>query len=332
MENERKLLEGLGNMDIAAVGEYMANTCIYAQVHIGRCRGSLALPPGAVGVRKDKMTTDARNAYGELVRLGTLTFIPRELENSLNAIESRTRRSLNLNTTKEGLMPAASYAAFAAQFEKNKGDYMALRDQILDDWDNIIAQFERKVTTMMAGIRMLERNRKKLRETIMSTIPSKDRYRRSFSMDLYVRSFPASPSYNPLLPKEVNEAIARNWKESTAKAAEQSVAGLLDEAFEMANEAVLSFLKKGAIHGRRVNALMKMGERLDVLNIFANPVITEVAKTFRGLTDDDDANEQALERSIRDIYIYMYSVGHEPNMDNVAFDEETFASFLKAAA
>lgn len=332
-QSTKKLLEGLPSfLEASEVGEYISNTCIFARVHIGRCRGTLALPPRAVGVREDRMTEEAKAAYKSIVTLGTLNFIPKEDENALCAIESALRRRLNDCTTTDGLMPASHYSAFAADFEESKRKYMAQRDAILDKWDTIVDQFCGQVKTMLDGVRMLKRDRAKLYKAITECLPSKQRYADSFWMTLYVRAFPTAPSNNPNLPKDVNDAINTGWVESVVDTAEKSVLSLLDEAFVLSNEAVSGFLSKGTIHGRRVNSLVHLGHRLGRMNIFQNPMVNEISDMLKGLQPADaDKNEAVLEDCIKKIYCYTYEAGFEPDMKNAAFDAETFESFISGA-
>lgn len=331
-DRTRQLLEGLpGIMDAADVGEYLSNICVYASVHISRNRGSLTLPPKAIGVRVDRMTPDARAAYRSLVTLGTMNFIPRDDENDLAAIEGSIRRRLNNSTTVDGLMPANSYGDFRKAFDADEKRYFEKRDDILERWDDILTEFKTKVAAMLAGIRMLQRDRVKLFEQITKTLPDKESYRNSFGIQLVVKAFPSAPVYNPALSEELNAAIAKNWEQNVVTAAERSVISLLDEAFVSANEAIGSFLSKGSIHGRKINSMVATGKRMLGLNIIDNPVVEQVARTLSHLrVDDVQQNVNELDSLIHDIYVYLRKINYEPDMTKAAYDPSVYQAMLAA--
>lgn len=325
----KKMLAGLGSDDVTVedLAQHIADAGVFVELHVRRCRGTLALPPRAVGVRVDRMSQEARDAYNDLVRLGSLYFIPKEDENKLSAIETTLRRRLYDLTTADGFMPSQLFETFKTDFLTLKQQYMAQRDAIGAEWESIATNFSNRMWTMVSGIRMPQRDRKRIHVSIMKSLPSKDRYLDSFDMAMTVKAFPAISLCSESLPASVKDAVKDSWVEMTVSLAEQSIITLLVEVFDDANKAVSSYMKKGAIHGRCLNKLVREGERLKKMNMFNNPMVKSTAELLCGLGDKDLAEtEGLLEQCIVDIYRYADSVGYELSLENLAFDESLLAA------
>lgn len=325
----KKMLSGLGSEDVTVedLAQHIADAGVFVELHVRRCRGTLALPPKAVGVRVDRMSQEAREAYNDLVRLGSLSFIPKDDENKLAAIETSLRRRLYDLTTTDGFMPSQLFESFKAEFLKAKQEYMAQRDAIGAEWENLTANFSARMKAMVDGIRMPQRDRKRIHEAIMKNLPSKGYYLDSFDMAMTVKAFPALSTCSASLPADLQDAIKDSWAEMTVSLAEQSIISLLVEVFDDANKAVAGYMKKGIIHGRCLNKLEREGERLEKMNLFNNSMVTSTAKLLTGLKDKDPADTEALlEQCIIDIYHYADSVGYELSLENLAFDEALLVS------
>lgn len=321
----QKMLEGLGHGDVTVtnLAEYIAQAGVFVKIHVKRCRGSIALPPRAVGVRVDRMSDEAKVAYDNIVRLGNLNFVPREDENQLLSIEASLRRRLYESTTADGFMPAELFDAFKEDFAKYKADYLKQRDAIQDKWDSLVEEFSTSVRNMLAGIRMLQRDRKRLHEKIMKSLPSKEHYMDSFEMSMSVTAYPAVSACSETLPEGVQDAIKDSWAEMTVALAEQSIMSLLVSVFDSVNDAVRGFMKTGTIHGKRINALVRQGARLKKMNLFANPAVDETAEILANLAKQDLTEAEAqLEECIISIYRYADSVGFELGLENCVFPKE----------
>lgn len=326
----KKMLEGLtkGPTTVDELAAYLAKAGVYVDVHIKRCRGSIALPPRAVGVRTDRMSAETKDAYDSIVRLGVLRFIPQEDERKLYVIETAMRRSLGEYTTVDGFMPTAMWPEYSKAFNRLHDEYMAQRDAIVDKWGELVTAFSNQVQTMLAGIRMLQRDRVRLHETIMATLPSKAYYRDSFACYTTARAIAAKPyGDDDNLPEGVRQAIQDTWEKTTVTMAEQSVVMMLAEVFDAVNNAVRSFMETGRIHGRTLNSLARHGERLGRLNVFSNPEISEVAELLRHAPDQDLATTEAqLEQALISIYRYTDSVGYELGTKNCVFNKAALAA------
>lgn len=332
-ESTKKLLEGLDidSINVGSLAKYIAQSGVFASIHIARCRGSVSLPPRAVGVRVDRMPAEARKAYRNIVQLGNLSFLPKEHENRLNAIESRMRRVLEDCTTTDGFLPAHLYDRFKEELSECKRDFFIERDELVNMWDDVVSGFSADVTAMLAGIRMQQRDRLKLHETIMKSVPSKERFSNSFKVSFSAKAFPGVPATNAQLPAELNDAIERSWAENTIYTAEQAIISLITDAYSSINEAVASYLSTGSIHGRRLTALAKLGKRLGSMNVFCNPLVDDLSTALVSVAGKsaDDA-EGVLEECVVSIFKYSKEVGVDIRIKNAVWDEETIMSKIAA--
>lgn len=332
-KNTAKLLEGVGaeSANVKDLARYTAKSGVFVRVRIGRSRGCISLPPKAVGVRTDRMKKDALDAYRSLVNLGNLAFIPKEMDNELSRLDNQIRRKLARYTTTDGFMPVRLYDAFKADFQKLQAEYLAQRDLIVDSWDGLTTTFAANVQTMLDGIRMPKRDRAKLYNTIMKTLPSKSFYANSFYMKMEVRAFPVesqSETLDPGIAADIDEA----WQDSVVSNAVKSIATCLTTTFEAANKAIKSYVKRGAFPYKSFQGLSDLGIRIRSLNVFSNQAITEVSNILGKLDFDNQLEaEEHVEYCMAYIYDYAKSTGIDIDLSDSALSEEDLMDVLAVA-
>jgi len=312
-EKSKKLLEGLGgegiNVTPAKLAHMVAESGFNVTVHIGRMRGSVMLPPSAIGLDLGNMSKSQQDFYNDYVDVGTLNFIPKEqYEKKFQKIEGNIRYKCFKKCLIGTFMPAVRYRAFKEEFLEASVAYMAIRDSVVANWDYIIKEFSNGVCEMLKNADLTEEQRKAIHAQIMATVPAVNAYMKSFYMRLSITTFPMQSGADIFKADErISADVQTTWNENIVSTTCGSIEAQIRESFLKANTSLKYFLKRGDIPAKSKTALTQHGQELQAYNVFRNPEIkrlgdllaVELVKT----TTSEDAAE-VIEDAILGIYAY----------------------------
>ena len=113
---------------------------IVVKLHVRRWRAKSRLDLGDLG-----LPSDADDHIGDLLDLGAKRLLPHDLGAKLEAIESAGRKCLERQgyTTFWGtFVPASNFEAWKAENDTHKDRYLAARDELYNEYDDILNQLE----------------------------------------------------------------------------------------------------------------------------------------------------------------------------------------------
>src|SRR5512139_645960 len=111
---------------------------VVVKLHVRRWRAKCRLDADDLGLPKE-----ADDLIGDLLELGDKRLLPLDLARQLEAIESAGRKALERNgyATYWGVfVPATNFAQWQAENETHKRRYFEAREQIVAEYDTILAQ------------------------------------------------------------------------------------------------------------------------------------------------------------------------------------------------
>lgn len=149
LERQRKAIAAaLGEKDIALAQprwlELMREGVIVG-LHIKRWRASVKLAYSDLGLPD----ADADAPLSDLIELGEKRLLPRRIMDALNSVESNARKCLDRFAYKTFwgyFLPASAYAEWKAQNEAYRQKYIAIRDEIVASYDQILAELTTEYT------------------------------------------------------------------------------------------------------------------------------------------------------------------------------------------
>lgn len=334
------LLSGLAGKGIAlntrSLAQFTTDNGVLVMVRCGRPRGRFSLPPKLLGLQPGKWDSTSQAFFGDHVAMGQLTMVPKELEARLNQLDTRARRLAQQYTVNGSYMPLCMYEEFKTGFEEIRDDYMAVIEEVANQWEDIRNTFIEGVKTMVEarGRRKIQkRDREKLVDEIIAGIPSAEDYRRGAYMLAEVRTFPSTGATTPGLAPDLRDVINQTWRDDVTANAVKSIEAGLGEIFEQASKVAKTFATTGKIDSRSLLSLTRKSDRVKKMNIFCNPMLDTVATSLAKLTmDDPDSTECAVEDAIVDIWDYAKMTGVNLDLKECPFDEEALNKMLKGRA
>lgn len=258
---------------------------VIADLTLRRWRGITVLSLEDIGVP----INDEKQLYGELLNLGEKLLLPREIINKLNSIDSGARKNMARHgfQTHWGIfIPATAYEGFKADNAKYKARYMAVRDQIIEQYDEML---DRLLGSYTQAARVAYRRYNKLAGAsdddhhysseddfidafvarIRTLIPSKEVISNSFSFEVALAFVPL-PSLLAEDEAQADRVRAEAIRDRTIVDAEEERQQMItsmhydviDAARRQKNELIDSFLQNiaGQLRSQIYDAVVTIGE------------------------------------------------------------------------
>ncbi|WP_289026399.1 hypothetical protein [uncultured Flavonifractor sp.] len=334
----KTLLEGLSGKGIeirvSSLARYTAENGVLVGISCGRARGRFSLSPKLLGLAPDRWDKECKAFYGEHVSMGRLNMVPKELEDRLNQLDTKARRILQAHTVNGTYMPLAEFEDFKAEFEETREEYFRTIQEVVGQWDKIrddfIAGVRRTVETR--GRRTtLKRDRERMVREIISAIPTAREYEARAKMEVTVRAFPTIGAATAGLEPDIQGLVDKTWRDDVTANIVRSIEMNLGEIFSRACGIAANYGKTGKVETRSLNALARTALRVKKMNVFANPLLEQLAATLSTVTNDDSEKaEFQVEEAIVDAWNYARATGISLDMRVCPFDEKALEDMLTA--
>ena len=299
----KTLFEGLGDgVNVRVLASHMLSKGMFVEIKCSRNRGTISMPPI---LQSEGFRGEAKEAYKTYVSSGRFSIIPDHYERALDKVESGIRYQLTKACITDGFMSFSDFDTFKIEFAAAVDNYNAVRDSIVDKWDDIVEDFKAGLEFIISGYELGEREAEAVRKEVYAAIPSKEDYRDSFRLTVKVRPFEARPDvslYPPALGKEMTE----DWAETVVESATACIAACAQDVFTICSGIVSRYVDQAYINGNSINGLASVASRVRRNNLFNNPLLESAADRLEKLQDIDNVEEQemVIEDVLLDIYSY----------------------------
>lgn len=333
----KTLLEGLAGKGIqlntGALARFTAENGVLVDIKCGRLRGRVSLPPRFLGLKPEKWDEGSKSFYMEHIGLGQLTMVPKELDAKLNQLDTRARRLVQNYSVNGNYMLRTDYYEFRDAFEEVHKEYVETINQVADQWEDIRNSFIAGVRTTVEARgrgKVLKRDREKMIAEIIRVIPTAEEYREKGYLRAEVRAFPTAGVSVPGLDPDMENLVNQTWRDDVTANVVRAIETAMGEIFEKACRIAKGYAKSGKVDLRSLNTLNRRAARVQKMNVFANPLLEEVADTLSKLTNDgdDDVAEMKIEDAIISVWAYAEKTGVKLDLKVCPFDEDTLNSML----
>lgn len=300
----KTLFEGLGDgVNVRVLASHMLSKGVFVEIRCSRNRGTISMPPTLQ--QAERFKGEVKEAYKTYVSGGRFSIIPDNYDKALSQVESRIRYQLTKTCITDGFMSLSDFDAFKIEFAAAVDDYNALRDSIVDVWDDIVENFKAGLEFIISGYELGEEKAAAVRKEVYAAIPSKEDYRDSFRLEVRVRPFESQPDislYPPALGKEMTE----DWAETVVESATACIAACAQDVFTICSGIVSRYVDQASINGNSINGLASVASRVRRNNLFNNPLLESAADRLEKLQSIDNVDEQemVIEEVLLDIYSY----------------------------
>ena len=267
-----KMLKGLRGVNIENFSTYLQQTGVIVEPHIGRLRKRFSVPKELMGIKGEN------EFFKEYISSGNFSLLSKDEENALCAIEQK---------------------------------YFARRDAIIKNWNESVSTFKSKFEAFLDSKSedLSETEIAALKDSVYRNIPSKEKFKDSFYMNLSLSAFPVVANLSVL-----DESISDEMKDSI---------GIL-----------AYYNEKGELSRKYHSVVSDLSKRLTKNNILKHVLIDELVKDLKKIEQEEDEDEviEKCELVMAKIYGFAHQIQVEDAIDfdnaemNVALLHTIFTS------
>jgi len=307
-----KMLKGLSKVNVENFANYLQETGVIVEPHIGRLRKKFSVPKELMGIKGES------EFFSEYINKGNFSLLSKDEENALASIESSVRSTVKkLSIGYDGkYMPINIYKdEYAPYFEEKKEKYFSRRDLIVSHWDETIATFKSKfeefLNSKAEDLSSVELD--SLKDSVYKNIPSKENFKNSFYMDLSLSAFPVVSNLSILdesISDDVKDSIIRN----SISTLYEILGNLMSDAFKSVNSVLAYYNENGELSKRYKCVISDLSKRLSKNNILKHAVIDEIVKDLKKLETEED--EDAIIETCEIIMAKIYGFAHQIKVED----------------
>lgn len=285
-------LQNISNMSEEEMCKELRTKGVLVKVHVYRSRNGVEVTPKMFGV-DSTISSELEEFTKEHLKNGVLNFLPKTYEKELKKIEAKVRMAkMRMSIGYDGeYMTIDSYKEYKKYVEKAEKEYFEVRDRILTNWNSIISNFKVIVKKSLEDMNSL--NKEIIFDTIVSKIPSKEEYAKSFKMGITVREFPGMNL--DLFDEELGVDMKNSIKQESINTAYDILKSSLQDCFDIANQCLVSFHQNDRIANKTIGSLKESGKKISKKNLFGNEKVDKIIELINEtskLIDDEEIAEQ----------------------------------------
>lgn len=309
------MLKGVRGVNVENFSNYLQQTGIVVEPHIGRLRKKFGLPKEVLG-----LSNKGNDFYNDYVTGGTFSLLHKNDENALSSIESAVRHAVRKYAIGyDGkYIPIDIYKdEYLPYFQEKQKKYFEKRDEIVGKWDEIVETFKNELSDFLENnAELTDEEITNLKASVYSSIPSKQAFYDSFYMNLGLTAFPVAANLSLL-----DESITDEVKDSIARESVQTLyevlGTLMNDAFKTINGIVKYYNDKGCVSRRYKSVTTDLIQRLQKNNILKHRLIEEIIDEIRSLhmLDDEDDIIEKCEFIMAKIYGFVLETKTENYVD-----------------
>ncbi|MBG9694156.1 hypothetical protein ABD91_25825 [Lysinibacillus sphaericus] len=286
------------------------NSGILVRETIGRKRSYIEVSPEMYGVDIKKKQEGTRKFFEDHVRKGRLSFIPSYFDRKLTNLEGKVRIARRRATIgyDEKFMTMESYNEFQKKFEDWKQEYYKIRDEIINNWDQIILDFRESLESSLSDLNSI--NHDVMIDKIMNKIADRENYYNSFYMNLVLEAFPIADNLAMFTP-EIQNQMRKNVEKESIRAMYEMLQSNIDVIF-VQTARIINTLDSGQdVHHRTINQMSIVANQVRKNNIIGNDVIFALAEIC------DQIGKRGIDRyAIKELHFYCILYAEELGLVN----------------
>jgi hypothetical protein len=316
MKNTKELLKD-AKVKVENLGTCLKRSGVILDLSFGGGRNSYKVPLKMFGVKEEKLSEGGKEFFERHAKDGTITLVPEEESKKFRAIEAKTHKKLReIAIGYNGrFVPVEDFEDFVEYFEKSKKEYMDRRDELVENYPNMIARFKEILALSLSDLDV--QDAKEEFSEIMRKIPSQAVFADSFRADLSVSLLPTMNDFGNLeIDEDTKKTISKQYEELGKNLIGDSTVSVLQEAVDSLSSVINVYNKSGKLHHTVIKSLkscvVKMGRR----NVFGNNKLDSIKANIKELVDSDsDILVQQSEMLLSEIYVYSKELGVEEKID-----------------
>lgn len=278
---------------------------------------SYTISPKAFGVKREKLSEKSKEFLDKHVKNGSVTFLSKDEWKKLQAIKAKTRKRLEELSIGEVLgnnyLTIESFIEFEKYFNNSRKEYMEIRDNLVERYDEMLVRFKEIVENSISDIEA-DAARAEY-ERIISKLPSKKEFAESFTAEMHCFGMPTIEDLEGV-SDELKETLVSQYKKIGRNLATDITTTLVNEAINTFSSVIKSGASNGRLHPKVIEGIKNSIKRIKRDNIFGNTKLDKIIKSMeRLLTLDADNAIELSERLLVETYNYSTDIEIHENID-----------------
>lgn len=304
------------DVKVEEINKFLQTQGVVVKLSVGGGRNSYYVSPKIYGIVEENLSEDSTEFVTKHMKDGKISLLSKEdpRGKKLRGIESRVRKKLREIAVgyNDSFVPMSSFSDFKDYFEENAREFFEVRDELCESYEFLKQRFINIARKALVDLNA--QNAERELEDVISRLPSKERFRQSFYMNMDVSAFPTTENLN-MFSDDVRDAIQQGMSRSEGDLIMESIIASLNEGFTVLMSVIRSYNDNGTLHSRVLLGLKNGVQRMGQKNIAGNPKIEFLREEISSLVskDSDDAAGTA-EYLLAEIYNYAIELGVEESL------------------
>lgn len=331
-ERTNKLLKGLGgDIEVENIDTYLQKQGVVVDISVGRLRIPISLDPKIYGIDIDE-NKELNEFFSEHVKNSKLVFISKQKEKRLQSLETNVRQKLSTMAIgyNKKYLPIETYKEFEIFFNEKKAEYLAVRDEIVDNWEHTVKSFAVKLDISLSQLNSLDRENLKIK--IMNRIPTMEQYRDSFYMETHIRAFPVMANVD-VFDKDIAKKVRDSAVKENINSVYEIISNVLDNAFVILSKSYKYYQKYSTLNAvqlKKINSLIPLLKRN---NLLKNELINEIISDLEVVSKETDIDYkmELIDVIFGKIYKYSIEIGitDRLSLNESVYDKPTLESLAE---
>lgn len=310
-----KMLKGLKGVNVENFSTYLQQTGVIVEPHIGRLRKKFSVPKELMGIKGEN------EFFKDYISSGNFSLLNKDEENALCAIESSVRKAVKKYAIGyDGkYIPVDIYKnEYLPYFTDKKKKYFARRDAIIKNWDESVSTFKSKFEDFLNSKAddLSDAEIAALKDSVYRNIPSKEKFKDSFYMNLSLSAFPVVANLS-VLDESISDEMKDSISRDSISTLYQILGNLLNDAYKGVNGILSYYNEKGELSRKYNSVVSELSKRLLKNNILKHALIDDIVKDLKNIEqeDDEDAVIEKCELVMAKIYGFANQIQVEDYID-----------------
>lgn len=228
--------------------EILQENVLRISLHVRKCKTSATVTPAYLGIKAK--TSDTEEFISKRIKGSCFIYFPKHIMDKLETAGKKMRQILKRKSlayeTNVYYINMKDYAMIKDKYQKARNDYMAIKDDIISNYDVYYELFKKEATAFLSERKVDA----KYLSNILSDFPSKIEIENDFVFDLSTQPYPVfNNTINCSNQSLVTDMIKSSEKEAVALY-KNMVTTLMAQSFEKINNLIDQFYETKSLSSR----------------------------------------------------------------------------------
>lgn len=312
-KGETNMIKGAFNGSARDAEELLRDGGYIIDVHFRKGGSTITLSPQLLGVDIAK-NDDLKGFFDEYVENNKVSFFGKNnvwWNKTQSIAKSAHKKKIEMSLDGKSYMTPTILREYKVFLDEKKGEFFAARDELVNEYENAVLEFRHKLenkllSNTLSGLTWDERQ--DIIGRVMRRIPSKEKFYKSFKVELSHTKF--------ALSGEVVEEFQEDVLDETVDRVYDITGRTLAVIFSKMNKIYGYIDKNGSITKTYREMLVETAQDITNRNVFDNHILENIREDMLAMEGlDADTIADLCETAISSVYCYADEIGMVDALD-----------------